>query len=209
MTGQTPGPEPGENREAVAALRNADPHLKAAEIAARLGITRQRVYQHLTALGMPTRALPRSGETRRRCPENGMNAVPPLRTGGVPVKMRTIVAGMVGELLAAADLMARGWVVYAPVGRYGYHADLIATPPKEGWRPVTFEVRPGARKADGRIVFKQTTGCKADHYAVVLTGEPVLYVPPLPGFGETAEPAPDPADDPNWQPPEGAGSGST
>jgi hypothetical protein len=87
----------------------------------------------------------------------------------------------VSELLAAADLLARGYTVYAPLNRHAGHADLIALPRGGGDGPITLEVRSGHRNPNtGTTTWNRFPRNNADHYAVVVTGEVVVYEPPIP-----------------------------
>jgi len=119
--------------------------MTATDIAYALGISRERVRQHLVVLGLPTvtaRSKPNQGKEyggRARCG--------PMRTGGIRTPVTAKVAGTIGELLAAADLTARGYTVYIPITRHAAHADLIAL--KQGSEelpPLTIEVRCGSRR---------------------------------------------------------------
>jgi hypothetical protein len=99
-----------------------------------------------------------------------------------PVKVHATNAGTVGELLAAADLTARGYTVYAPICRHVAHADLIAIDQSSpDATPLRIEVRVGKRKMPGGyIAFNRDEVMRNDHYAIVVRGEPVLYEPGLP-----------------------------
>lgn len=143
------------------------------EIAVALGISYSRSYQFAKANGIP---LPK----RRYGPHPSRNrpappSKPRLLTGGVPVQVSSAVVGKVSEVLVAADLMARGWHVYLPLVHRNGH-DVIAT--SDG-RIITVEVRSAYRTQTGNISFTRTRGCKSSHYALVVTGEPVLYEPEL------------------------------
>jgi hypothetical protein len=85
------------------------------------------------------------------------------------------VVGSISELLAAVDLMARGWKVYRPLAISRGH-DLIGE--KNGILK-TFEVRSANRNKEGGIRFTIKEACTSDHYALVITGEPVQYRPEL------------------------------
>ena len=140
------------------------------EIAAALGISRQRVHSAAKTNGI---ALPKYGR-----PAN-FRVPPPkarVQTGGIPVPISTSVAGSIAEMLVAADLMARGFHVYMPVIISRGH-DIIAC---NGTEIITFEVRSAHRNASGKLIFGRKPDCCSDHYALVVTGEPVIYDPPLP-----------------------------
>jgi hypothetical protein len=142
----------------------------AGAIAAELGISRQYVYQMASVHGI---SVPRAGwrHVQRSGP---VQPVARVMTGGVSVPVNATVAGSIGELLVTADLLARGWFVYAPVIRQRHH-DLIAS---KGNRLVTIEVRSAVRSGpDGCVRFNRTSVNKSDAYALVVTGEPVIYRP--------------------------------
>lgn len=143
----------------------------AREIARALNVSRQRIYQVADAHGL---TLP-SG----RHPLDGRRPPPPkarIVTGGIVQPISHSTAGTIAELLAAADLMARGWQVFFPLVRSTGH-DLIGC---RGAELVTVEVRSAIRNAAGAIVFNKKTTSKSDHHAYVVTGEIVTYKPELP-----------------------------
>lgn len=165
----------GKSRaDQVAAL--AAERLPGSEIARRLGISRQRVSQIAKAYGIEIRSLYHSA-MRDQSQHKERIPVPRLRTGGAYVVKGTSAVGTVSELLVAADLVARGWHVYLPVIRQrGY--DLIAY---SGDNLLKIEARSGCRKASGVIWFnRESRDSKPTHYAVVITGEPVIYDPDIP-----------------------------
>jgi hypothetical protein len=80
-------------------------------------------------------------------------------------------------MLAAADLMARGFAVYYPMARQkGY--DLVAVD-KKG-RMLSIEVRSGRLTESGKPSFMKKVDSNAKHHAIVMTGHPVVYEPELP-----------------------------
>jgi len=158
-------------------MRADDPEVTATEMARAIGISYQRVLQILRALGMPT-VTARSRPGRPPGWHGGPRAQPRLLTGGVPVKVHTSVAGTIAELLVAADLYARGWKAFAPVGRHNGYYDLVAV--DGSGQMLSIEVRCGRRTRTGHASFAPNRDSNADHHAVVITGEPVLYVPDLP-----------------------------
>jgi hypothetical protein len=105
---------------------------------------------------------------------------PRVRTGGVDVPVSAVTAGTISELLVAADLMARGYVVYFPLMKRTAHVDLIATPSNPDRLPLRIEVRSGTIGARGQVRYAKKADSRADHHAVVMTGEPVHYKPELP-----------------------------
>lgn len=139
------------------------------EIAAELGLSRQRIHAAAKSHGI---AIPRYR------PPATFRVPPPkprIQTGGVSVPINTSVAGSIAEMLVAADLMARGWHVYMPVLVSRGH-NIIAC---EGGRIATFEVRSAHRNAAGKLIFGRKSDCVSDHYALVVTGEPVIYDPAI------------------------------
>lgn len=85
-------------------------------------------------------------------------------------------------MLVAADPLARGFYVYAPIAQTTAPIDLMAI--RRGSSVCErIEVRCGKRGVNGLPVFTRKPAIRADEvtrYAVVLTGEPVVYVPPFP-----------------------------
>jgi hypothetical protein len=162
------------SREAVRRLVREQPTWNLSRIADEVGVSRERVRQLVKAEGL---APPRGvvGYRRRDRPP-----VARLITGGVAVRITHAVAGTIGELLVAADLLARGYQVYAPITRHGGACDLITL--REGLTEC-IEVRCGARNARGVVKYNRPDTAKSDRRAIVLTGEPVLYDPPFPNSG--------------------------
>ena len=92
--------------------------------------------------------------------------------------------GAVSELLAAADLLARGYHVFRSLSPSSA-CDLVAINPNGG-AIIRLEVRTGARTKMGDVRFprKREDVGRSDHYAVVVQGEDVIiYDPPLPREG--------------------------
>lgn len=145
--------------------------LSCAEAAREIGISRQRVHQLAKSIGV-------TFPDKRRLPRQFAAPAPKSRviTGGVETLINHTVAGTICELLTAADLMARGYQVFLPVIASKGH-DIIAS--KDG-RLITVEVRAASRRADCGLSFGKKPDCMSDHYALVVTGEPVIYEPPLP-----------------------------
>lgn len=174
--------EAGATRAAIRRIREKQPDITATEISRLVGVTRERVRQHLWALGLPTR----TGRSLLRLsldeqPQRKQHVHPSrVITGGVPVHLSAITAGVVGELLAAADLTARGYTVYAPICRHAAHADLIALRRGREDAPLTFEVRCGRLSPRGEVKYAVKAKSKTNHHAIVVTGQPVSYQPDLP-----------------------------
>lgn len=159
-------------RDRLRELVQAEPLLNMSQLAARLGVSRERVRQLVRQEGL---AVPKGHvgltPTPRRPP------TPRVITGGVPVRLSATIVGTIGEMLAAADLMARGFMVFFPLTRTGA-CDLI-TLARHG-ATERIEVRCGHRNGD-RLVWGQADRSRSDRRAIVLTGEPVRYEPPFEG----------------------------
>ena len=154
------------NRDRVRDLAAAG--YTARQIALELGVSRQRVYQIADAEGV---SLPRANAPDT--PRRGTVPKPRVITGGIEQPINHTTAGTISELLAAADLLARGWQVYMPVVRARGH-DLIAV---NGGKVVTVEVRSAKRNAEGNLVYNRSARDRSQAYALVLTGEPVQFRP--------------------------------
>jgi len=146
----------------IRAAAAENPGMGASDIAAALGISRQRVYQVCITDGIK---LPRS-----------------VRRGPVPriacdaaVSVSHTVAGAIAEAVVVADLLARGCKPYTPVVRQRSH-DIIAV--TSSGAVVTIEVRSAKRDA-GVLPTPRARKDKSQHYALVVAGEPVIYRPPL------------------------------
>ncbi len=152
----------------------------ARQIARHVGVSRQRIYhlagEHGVSLPHPTAGLTLTGLKRIRRARGATSAKARILTGGVDVPLSHNVAGMISELLVAADLMARDFRVYLPIKANRGH-DLVA----ESWDGclLTFEVRSAHRTLDGGISWTRNTEDRANFYALVVTGEPVMYKPDL------------------------------
>jgi len=172
------------SRESIRQWREKDPEVTAKEMSIALGISSQRVAQHLVALGLPTRTR-KSYPIGPRLIDYDMSKrkppAPRIITGGTLVASNSTATGTVSELLVAADLTARGYTVYLPILRHSAHCDLIALRQGAEDNPITIEVRSGRRRTvDGTISYTKNVESLATHHAVVVTGEPVIYHPDLP-----------------------------
>lgn len=148
------------------------PHATTGDVASALGVSRQRVHQAAQKYGIRLRGTRRASDPTRRKPGPPK---PTAITGGVQPQLTHTVCGTISELLAAADLMTRGYRVYMPIARQRCH-DLIAVSP-EG-KLVTIEVRSGRRCPVGNgHTYPSNRTVKSDVTAVVLVGEPVIYEP--------------------------------
>ncbi|WP_395601225.1 winged helix-turn-helix domain-containing protein (plasmid) [Pseudomonas sp. A1437] len=156
----------------ILALQVENPDITNSEAAEALKLSRQRVSQECKKAGVTlSRAYGR---------KTGIVTPPAPRviTGGIPTRISHTVCGTISELLVAADLMARGYKPYFPFVRQRAH-DIIAVAPCG--EILTFEVRSGKRRADGEgyTFLHKGDGMESDHYAIVLTGDPVIYSPEL------------------------------
>jgi hypothetical protein len=151
---------------------------RAGDIARDLGITRQRVHQIAKQMGL---VLPPPPKVVRKealsTPRSYKSRAPLVITGGVQTHLNSKVAGKISELLVATDLMARGWQIYFPLNPNSTH-DLVAT--FKG-NILSFEVRSAYRIKTGRLTYQKKSNSAANHYALVVTGEPIQYLPPLLG----------------------------
>jgi hypothetical protein len=163
-------------------VRELSERMTPPEIAAELGISRQRVYQILSEESVDFQALHRDLRLKRRISRNLARHLGP-ESAHVDKHTR----GAMAELIVAADLLACGWKPYVPLFRNHGH-DIIAT---KAASLITVEVRSALRKADGSIAASLFTPTRrADHFAFVLPEEPVIYKPALPIPVVTA---------PNWR----------
>lgn len=157
-------------RERVAALRAENPTMPSAEIAARLGLTKQRVSQILKALGLP------SMRTRIDCPrdENGRRVF--------DRRSRTMCVTSTGahaELQVCAHLLSLGYDVFRSVSPAA-RCDLIASS-RTDYRTMRIEVRCAERNGKGRLVFSTHSPAESfDHMALVLRDGSILFQPELP-----------------------------
>jgi PD-(D/E)XK endonuclease len=150
----------------------------AIEISKEAGISRQRVYQIARTNGIKLAVSgDRAGQGRCIYPKP---LAPRINTGGVMLAKDSNAVGTVAELLVAADLVARGWYVYIPIVLHRGH-DLIAY---HGNRLITIEVRSGWRRPKGTLQYSsQKPTALSEYFAIVITGEPVIYEPALPDLG--------------------------
>ncbi len=146
----------------------------ARQIAEAIGITKTRVYQIAKSygIGIVTPLRPEKAP-KEFVPKVPKPAVARVITGGVSSPLNTTIVGTISEVLAAADLMSRGWGVYMPLVRHrGF--DLLCE--KEG-KIIKVEVRSAHRTLEGKVTFGKSLYDRADVYALVTTGDPVSYSP--------------------------------
>lgn len=155
----------------IVARAKADGGLTTADLATEFQCSRQYVHSVLRAADMRAAVPKRVWLPRGPAPLPKSRVIP----AGGGVQISHSATGSVSELLVAADLMARGWSVFFPL--YRARSDLIATS-SDGQTVKRFEVRSGKRKGEVLVYNRKPTDAQ-DHYAVVMAGEPVVYVPPL------------------------------
>lgn len=145
----------------------------ASQIAAHLGVSRQRIYQVAKANNITLKRADFDWPSREK-----RTSAPRIIIEASNVTQNQLSVGAVSELMAAADLIARGWNVYMPVRKNRGH-DLIAY---KGDTMITIEVRSGRKGACSQTVFysKTHSRMKSSHYAIVVAGEPIQYNPTLP-----------------------------
>jgi hypothetical protein len=143
-------------------------------MARALGISRERVRQLLVAEGITAAEYLGRPVGRPRGPQP--KSV--VTTGGVPVPINATVAGTIGEMLVAADLLTRGWLVYLPIVRNA-GCDLVVVSRGDN-RVERIEVRT-ARRVDGVLRYASPDKSQSDRRAIVCSGECVTYEPPYDG----------------------------
>ena len=154
-------------------LMSAEPKLSQTELAVLLGVSRQRVNQIITKHKMqkPPRsfALMKGGGSPKRPASRWQTSV-------ICLPINQTVAGTIAEMIAAVDLMTRGWDVFFPLVRTT-KCDLLATS-RDGMKVIRIEVRAATRVGE-RIAFNKKEKAVCDHFALVVAGEPVIYEPTL------------------------------
>jgi hypothetical protein len=163
-------------RTRILDLLRANPSLTVADLVETVGVTRQRVHQILSKEGL--RAAPqRPAVILPRVPRERSLVRTVIQPVSVDIPPSSLLAATIGELLVAADLMARRWQVFYPLAR-STTFDLIASS-KAGDRVLRIEVRCVRRNKEGCLPFpKKASPC--DHYALVAESEPITYRPELP-----------------------------
>jgi hypothetical protein len=159
-------------KDRIVAVLKKNPRIPVSQLAADLGISRQRVYQACRDHGI---ALDPQPSPRKSKPPR--SPMPRVITGGILCDVSHSVCGSISELLVAADLLARGFMVYHPMARQK-GLDLIAV--SRSGQLLTIEVRSGKINDKGVLIYAKKTDSSAAHHAVVVTSEPVRYQPELP-----------------------------
>lgn len=153
----------------LATFRENAESMTARDLAAKFGLSRQRVYQIaareglklLVPVGRPWARGKRKQQSR-------------IETAGLTSDLNPGTSGRICELLVAANLMAMGWKIYFPLNGHGDH-DLVAW--KKGRGLKSFEVRAARRVNPTTVRFSRDRIMRSDHYAIVIKGEPVMYEP--------------------------------
>lgn len=162
-------------RDKLLKMLAKNPKLTNADLSRELGVSRQRISQITSKLGIKLQraVVYEIAERRHSPPQARVDLV------GAPI-ISHAAAGTVSELLVAADLTARGWQVFFPLVR-STHCDLVVTS-HDGTIVKRVEVRSGVRR-EGRIVWQKKATTECEVYAIVLRGEPIRYEPDI-GFGK-------------------------
>lgn len=155
-------------RERIIALVKQEPHLNQSEIAERVGVKRQRVSQIIADEELNVPRGKRGVAPRARATE-------PTRapsSDALPAHLAA-AGGMVGVLIAAADMMARGFTVFLPVTQTA-PCDFLAMDAKGKVERVSVRK---ARRAGEEIRYDDPIRGGTDRRALLLTDEPVRYEP--------------------------------
>jgi PD-(D/E)XK endonuclease len=132
-----------------------------ADAAKAFGVSRQRIHQIIKRHKLKHTLYIRQPES----------AKPRLLTNGL--RLGTMAAGKVSEMMVAADLLARGWQVFFPIYQSIHGYDLIAV---KADRIIKVEVK-SAYRNQSKIQYAKKRH-PIDYYALVLFGEPVQYESP-------------------------------
>jgi hypothetical protein len=157
----------------VIALITQSPHLNQTEIAARIGISRQRVAQIVSEERLAVPRGKRGAAPRRRVAET-----PRARErspGGLPAYLAE-AGGAAAVLITAADLMARGFAVYLPIAPTAA-ADILAI--DANGRVKRVAVRPARRTVGGAVEYSYPKPGEVDTHATLLADTPIQYSPEL------------------------------
>jgi hypothetical protein len=147
-------------------MREADPYISAADMAGKIGVSRERVRQVLIGLGM------RTDTYTRRLPAN--LGVPPAQFA----KRSTLSIGAASELIVCVDLLGRGLDVFRSVSQNA-KCDVIALDRATG-SISRIEVKTARASLEGKPQFPKPNGhCVHDHVAAVLPDGSIVYDPPL------------------------------
>jgi Winged helix-turn-helix DNA-binding len=158
-------------RERLLALVKADPNITKAQIAERLGVTRQRIKQLADAEGL---SIADGIAGRKPGPQKRATAEAAPVTGGI-ASIPPGTSPAVAILLAAADLTARGFSVYLPFATTAA-ADLVTIDTHGRVERVSVA---RARRAGGEVRYDDPDRGGVDRRALILSEEPVQYSPAL------------------------------
>lgn len=168
-------PKPANTtKQRMAEMLRLDPLVSANDLAAALGISRQRVYQLLPAFELPPGVI-----RRRPLPGAPKTSDLRLRQNRGP-RLSPLAAGTINEMVVAIDLISREIDVFRSVAVIAKF-DMIARCRKNG-RLLAMEVKTARRGKKGYLSYPRRRDgiAEGEHYALVFgTGE-VLYIPPLP-----------------------------
>lgn len=151
-------------RERLVELLREDPEISAVAAAERLDVSRQRIYQLL-------KALKKDGETERLVPRRQ----PSMLVREVAREVSRSIDLAADGLLVSADLVQRGYRVYAPITPRD-RVDLITI--DRAGHVERVEVTIGVLR-DGVITHEERAP-EYDRQAIVVRGEPIEYRPELP-----------------------------
>lgn len=166
------------SRDRVAQILLDRPNATYTEIAAEVGITRQRAHQIVKMIENPKPSAPRFiGKRRGPHKKQVVRGAIPLHEND-RAHISTSSSGTISELITAANLMARGWFVFHPILRTS-RCDLIALS-RSGKTMLRIEVRTGRKTAPGDAAYAASASDIIDHHAVVVAGEEVHFYPRLP-----------------------------
>lgn len=139
-----------------------------------MGVSRQRIHMVASRAGIQFPYNYNRQASRRGLATEAKSAI---ATGSaVPVPLTHQTVGRVAELIVAADMTTRGYTVFQPLN-YRSRCDLVAMDPT-GQNVLRIQVRSGQRRG-GHVGFSRKNRECADHFAVVVVGEPIFYDPPI------------------------------
>lgn len=154
-------------REKLRESLASNPDQSITELSVATSVSRQRVHQIVKAEGW---------ELKDRRTRKSREDKPHVLVGVPSGLLSHSGAGTMAELLAAADLIARGWFVFFPLVRTT-KCDLIALS-KDGTKTRRIEVRAG-RRMGRKVTFQKKDESLSDHHAVVVAGESIVFEPEI------------------------------
>jgi Winged helix-turn-helix DNA-binding len=159
-------------RQRVLALVRQQPNISKAEIADQLKVSRQRVAQILQSEEISA-APGRRG--RRPRAKGAVAEAAPAPPNVVPSHIAR-AGGPAGVMLAAADLMTRGFTIYLPVSPSAA-ADLVAIDARGQVKRIS--VQRAKRRPGSELEYEYPKPGDVDVRAMLLTDEPVRYEPEI------------------------------